>query len=285
MNKLRFVVFGSTGFVGSSLVNFFKKKKINHVPISRKDGDLLKSRGVGRIYKKLKTNDILIITSSIAPCKNLYDYEKNITIAKNLADKLSKKRFRKIVLISSDAVYPDSKNKINENLYTYPTSWHSLMHISREFIFNNNVKSPILILRPTLIYGPGDTHNGYGPNKFFRDAINSSCITLFGKGEERRDHIFIDDLVKMIFKLSQLNATGSYNLCTGKTITFLEIAKEISKIIPGTKLNFIKRNQPIPHNGYRPLSNHKTLKKLDKFKFTGLKEAIKISSNREIWEN
>lgn len=285
MNKSRFVIFGSNGFIGSSLVNFFKQKKINYVPLSRKDGDLLKSIDVDRIYKKLKSNDILIITSSIAPCKNLDDYEKNITIAKNLADKLSKKKFKKIILISSDAVYPDSKSKIKENLCTYPTSWHGLMHISREFIFNNMVKSPILILRPTLIYGPGDTHNGYGPNKFFRDAIKSSRIFLFGKGEERRDHIFIDDLVKMIFKLSQLNATGSYNLCTGKTVTFLEIAKEISKIIPGTKLKFIKRNQPMPHNGYRPLSNQKTLNKLSKFKFTSLKNAIKISSKREIWEN
>ena len=93
MNKSRFVIFGSNGFIGSSLVNFFKQKKINYVPLSRKDGDLLKSIDVDRIYKKLKSNDILIITSSIAPCKNLDDYEKNITIAKNLADKLSKKKW------------------------------------------------------------------------------------------------------------------------------------------------------------------------------------------------
>lgn len=285
MNKKRFVVFGSTGFIGSSLVKFLKIKKINYVALSRKDGDLLKSADTERIYKKLKTDDTLIITSSIAPCKNLDDYEKNIIIAKNLADKLSRKRFRKIVLISSDAVYPDSKNKINETCQTYPTSWHGLMHISREFIFNNNIKSPILILRPTLTYGPGDTHNGYGPNKFFRDAINNSCISLFGKGEEKRDHIFIDDLIKMIFKLSKLKATGTYNLCSGKTVTFFNIAKEISTIIPGTRLNFIKRSQPMPHNGYRPLSNRKALKELGEFKFTDLKNSLKKSSKYGIWEN
>ena len=44
------------------------------------------------------------------------------------------------------------------------------------------------IIRPTLVYGPGDTHKGYGPNKFINLALKKR-ISLFGNGE--REIIFI----------------------------------------------------------------------------------------------
>ena len=52
------------------------------------------------------------------------------------------------------------------------------MHIKREEIIteycdNRNIN--LTIIRPTLVYGPGDTHNGYGPNKFIRD-LNSPAV-------------------------------------------------------------------------------------------------------------
>ena len=41
------------------------------------------------------------------------------------------------------------------------------------------------ILRPTLVYGPGDTHNGYESNMFLRAVNSGENIDLFGKGEEQ----------------------------------------------------------------------------------------------------
>ena len=44
------------------------------------------------------------------------------------------------------------------------------MHIARELMIKQLVKSPIAVLRPTLIYGAGDPHNSYGPNRLRRMA-------------------------------------------------------------------------------------------------------------------
>ena len=41
------------------------------------------------------------------------------------------------------------------------------------------------ILRPTLVYGPGDTHNGYGPNMFLRAVNSGENIDLFGKEKSK----------------------------------------------------------------------------------------------------
>ena len=61
------------------------------------------------------------------------------------------------------------------------------------------LKVKFCIVRPTLVYGPNDPHNGYGPNQFIRLAQSNKNITLFGKGEERRDHIHIKDVGKVIY--------------------------------------------------------------------------------------
>jgi nucleoside-diphosphate-sugar epimerase len=42
----------------------------------------------------------------------------------------------------------------------------------------------------------GDPHNGYGPNRFRRLAAAGQEIVLFGGGEERRDHVLVDDVAR-----------------------------------------------------------------------------------------
>ena len=68
------------------------------------------------------------------------------------------------------------------------------MHLTREAILKDNFNKILCILRPTLIYGPGDTHNGYGPNRFINLALKNKSIPIFGNGEEKRDHIFVEDV-------------------------------------------------------------------------------------------
>lgn len=198
----------------------------------------------------------------------MFDY--NLKIANNFLKIIPKIIFKKMVYLSSDAVYSDTKKKINENSKTIPNSLHGMMHLKRENIFKKIIKEKknLLIIRPTLVYGPGDPHNGYGPNKFIREAKKNGMISLFGKGEEKRDHIYINDLVKIIFKLVTLNTYGIFNLCTGKVLTFNNIAKKIKKSFAKKILyNFIPRRLPMPHKGYRSFDINKLKKNIIELKF------------------
>ena len=104
---------------------------------------------------------------------------KCVKILQSIKDK----KISKIIYISSDAVYSDSFKKLNENSKTLPSSMHGMMHLTRELILRIYSKN-LCVLRPTLVYGPGDTHKGYGPNNFFRISEKNKDIVLFGK--ERR---------------------------------------------------------------------------------------------------
>ena len=108
-------------------------------------------------------------------------------------------------------MYADVKENISEKTITSPSSLHGLMHLTREEILKYNFNKILCILRPTIIYGAGDSHNGYGPNRFVNCALRNNSISIFGSGEERRDHIFIEDLVK-IHQMSGFAGSFSFKL-------------------------------------------------------------------------
>ena len=123
---------------------------------------------------------------------------ENMIIAKVILDALSAVGVAHVVNISSDAVYADGPLPLTETSPAAPTSIHGAMHLAREIAFTSTLKSPLATLRPTLVYGAGDPHNGYGPNKFRRQANRGEAIVLFGEGEERRDHVDVGDIAEIV---------------------------------------------------------------------------------------
>ena len=81
------------------------------------------------------------------------------------------------------------------------------------------------MLRPTLIYGAGDPHNGYGPNRFRRQAAKGEPITLFGEGEEKRDHVAVEDVARLAVRMLMHRSTGVLNAVTGSSTSFRDIAR------------------------------------------------------------
>ena len=99
-------------------------------------------------------------------------------IATSSAEVSTDPKFQHLIYISSDAVYKDIKTKINENSKTEPKSLHGIMHLTRELLFGAHFNN-LCILRPTLIYGEEDPHNGYGPNQFIRLAKKNYPIKIY----------------------------------------------------------------------------------------------------------
>ena len=72
-----------------------------------------------------------------------------------------------------------------------------------------------------------DPHNGYGPNRFRRLAAKGEAITLFGEGEEKRDHVHIDDVAALVSATLHQRSTGTLNIATGKSTSFREVAEMV----------------------------------------------------------
>ena len=255
-NPKRVVIFGKKGFIAKNICNKLIKKKIKIKAISKSEVNLIYKSSIKKISKIIKKDDTVLFISAKAPVKNEKMLISNLLMVNNFVLGVNKKKFSHFIYISSDAVYSDSKKLINENSKSLPESLHGIMHLTRENIFKLFIKAPICILRPTLIFGKEDPHNGYGPNRFYRLAKNNKNINLFGKGEELRDHVSVHDVSEIILNTILFKTSGILNVCTGKVFSFYNIAKIIvNSLNCKSRIFFLKRKGPMPHGGYRAFNN------------------------------
>ncbi|MBG56026.1 MAG: NAD-dependent dehydratase [Deltaproteobacteria bacterium] len=273
----RVLVIGSSGIISKNLCKRLDRKSINYKVIGSRQINLKKDKNASlKISKILKKNDTIILLAAEAPVKNIQTLLNNIQIINSIVDGIEKNKISNLIYLSSDAVYSDSKLKLNEKSKTIPNNFHGMMHIIREKILENKYENKLAIIRPTMIYGKFDTHDGYGPNKFMRLALKNSNIFLFGKGEERRDHVYIDLVTEVLVKCINRKAIGKLNLVSGQIISFKKIALEIIKITNSkSKIKYLRRKGSMPHNGYRPFNIDLLRKKFGKIKNYNLKDGVK----------
>jgi UDP-glucose 4-epimerase len=161
-----------------------------------------------------------------------------------------------LVYLSSDAVYDWRHSLVSEASAPSPTDLYSTMHVAREQMLaaaTTAAKVPFCILRPCAVYGPGDTHNGYGPNRFTRTARTEGKIKLFGAGEETRDHVFIADLTAVIELSLRHRSTGTLNVVSGRSTSFAEVAAQIvARCAKPVTIEPQPRGGPVTHRHFDP---------------------------------
>ena len=276
----RVVVMGSGGFIGATLVNQLELSNIPFLALSEENLNLLESGASDRLAELLNSDDTLVVISAIAPCKNNEMLFQNIKMMKAVCEAIEKKQPMHVVYLSSDAVYADSPDPLNETSNAEPGSLHGVMHLSREIMIKQVCKVPIAILRPSLIYGAEDTHNGYGPNLFLRLGLTGKEIILFGEGEEQRDHVLVDDVISILQLMILYKSEGVLNAATGTVVSFRKVAELISRYFtPAIKINTKPRVGPMPHNGYRPFNPAACSAAFPDFRYTSLAEGVEKTYN------
>jgi UDP-glucose 4-epimerase len=272
----RTVVIGSGGFVGGELVRRLHKVGGAVHGVARKDVDLLAPDASEKLKAHLRPGDAVVAVSAMAPCKNVAMLVDNVRLTQAITDAIASVDVAHVINVSSDAVYGDEPLPLTEAAPAAPESLHGVMHLARELVFTATIKAPLAIVRPSLLYGASDPHNGYGPNRFRRLAAKGDDIVLFGEGEERRDHVLIDDVAEVIFRILARASTGKLNIATGQVTSFKSIAEQVVKIA-GSKstIKGSPRIGPMPHKGYRPFCIDAALAAFPDFSYTPIAEGLK----------
>ena len=130
------------------------------------------------------------------------------------------------------------------------------MHVAREAMLEHTAgttRVPLCIVRPCAVYGPGDTHNSYGPNRFVRSAYTTGKIELFGNGEEERDHIYVRDVSDFLMLCLRHTLQGIINITTGNAVSFLDLAQWIARSCPKQiVIEHLPRRVPVSHRRFDP---------------------------------
>ena len=278
----RAVILGASGFVGGAAMKAFNKEDTKVLALGRAEIDLLDPSAGSIIAAHLEPTDTLVVVSAEAPCKDAAMLIRNVQMMISVCAAIIQIQPAHVIYVSSDAVYADGIEALNEASSAEPGSIHGSMHLTREIMLKEAVEGTLAILRPTLIYGAADPHNGYGPNRFNRLAAAGEDIILFGEGEEQRDHILVNDVAELIRLIAWHKSEGLLNAATGTVISFKEIAELIiTQFNTTVAIKGTPRAGLMPHNGYRPFDPTSTAVAFPDFVYINLKNGLSLLNGNE----
>lgn len=231
------VILGHTGFVGRGLFQRYASSGTALTGYSSATLDLRDAAALAALDEAVSPETLLYVAAALTPDRGatLDVLSSNFTMLVNLGRYLERHPVYKCVYISSDAVYPMGSQAVTENSAVEPSNFYALAKYTGERILQSVADKsgfPLLIVRPTAIYGPGDTHNSYGPNRFIRSIVAEQSVRLFGGGEENRDHLYIDDLLEILVGLSASDYVGVFNAATGNSRSFGSIVEDLQPLVP-----------------------------------------------------
>ena len=272
----RVVILGAGGFVGSQAAVRLEADGIPVLRLTRAEVDLLMDGAAEKLAGLLKPEDCLVVVSAIAPCKNAAMLANNMAMMSAVCSALEQTPVAHVIYISSDAVYSDSDGPLSEDSVTAPDNLHGIMHVARELMLKSVMgETPLAILRPSLLYGLDDPHNGYGPNSFRRLAAKGEDITLFGEGEERRDHVLIGDVAEIIRLVVLHRSKGILTVASGEVVSFRDMADMVvAQFDKAVAIKGSPRKGSMPHNGYRPFDISAARDAFPEFRYTPPAEGV-----------
>ena len=271
----RVVILGAHGFVGAASARLMAAHGVPVLALGRAEADLLAAGTATRLSHEFRPDDAVVVISARAPCKDAGMLVDNVRMMECVCQALAPASVSHVVYISSDAVYRDSRAPLTEKSCAEPSSLHGAMHLVREVMLRSSLTAPLTILRPTLLYGAADPHNGYGPNRFRRLAAAGQDIVLFGEGEEQRDHVLIDDVAEIVRRVLMHRSRGVLNVATGSVHSFRDIAERIAALYdPPVPVRGSPRQGPMPHGGYRAFDSAASRQAFPDFRYTELEAGL-----------
>lgn len=251
------IILGHTGTLGRPLYEHFEREEgIEAFGFSSQTMDLCHPESLAPLEKLVDEATILFMASALTPEKGqtVETFLANVSMVANVGRFLETHPVGKVVYVSSDAVYGFDHNPVTEDTPVSLESYYAVAKYTGERILRCVAESrgfPLLIPRLPGIIGPGDRHSAYGPNRFARTLASEKSIRLFGDGEERRDHLYVDDAVRLIAALASSEATGVVNVASGHSRSFMEVVDAIRRLVPYEfTVVTVPRKGPITHRAY-----------------------------------
>ena len=268
----KFVVTGGSGFIGSNLVKFLLKKNyfvinIDKLSYSANPYNLkeIKQNKNYRFYKQDINNKVRIlkvlnqfkpigifnlaaethVDRSIDNPKNFI--KSNILGVYNLLDAINfylKKnpKVLKLIHVSTDEVYGDIKSghRSDEKFSYDPSSPYSATKASADHLIKSFVRT---YKTPAII---SNCCNNYGPNQFpeklipklIYNIINNKPLPIYGRGENSREWIHVQDHCEALLKIFFKGKIGeSYNIGSNQNIRNIDIVKKLIAILKNKSIS------------------------------------------------
>lgn len=255
--KKKYLIVGGTGFLGHHLTLRLLKNKINQIScIYNSNKKIKKLKNVTYIkcdiskkeqVKKLDTNYDFIINFAgyVDHSNKVKTINSHYYGCKKIANHFVKKKLKLFLQIGSSLEYANTRcphketNIVNISDMKSYYSKSKLMATNYLKKISNEKNLNVCVVRPYLIYGPGQAFNRLVPI-VMKAAIKKETFDC-SNGIQIRDLLYISDFINLIIKILNKNNKSKfeiYNAGSGKGNSIKNIVKKIVSIAKGGKPKF-----------------------------------------------
>ncbi len=149
---------------------------------------------------------------------------------------------KKMIFASTSAVYenntdfPSVEEKVEKPSLLYPSTKYTAEQFCKAF--SDAYGIPIVCMRFANVYGPHiDCLRTQPPvmGYIIRELFKGKSPVLHSTGDQKRDFVFVDDLIELAVRVMKAEHYDVVNVSTGKTVTINEICEKITKLMGSDK--------------------------------------------------
>jgi nucleoside-diphosphate-sugar epimerase len=232
----RVLVTGADGFVGKHLVAALHRENYDVLTHTLADGDIarcpLPFQGVRHaVHLAARTS----VPESWESPRDFY--ETNLLGTVNVLE-FCRRQQASLVLMSSYVYGRPQWLPIGEDhpLAAFNPYGHSkILAEEAARYFAGQFRLQIAIIRPFNIYGPGQATQFLIPT-LLRQALDPECDAItVADSRPKRDHLHVDDLVRLLVLVVKRAATGVYNAGSGRSVSIADLVELINRSAPRPK--------------------------------------------------
>jgi ADP-L-glycero-D-manno-heptose 6-epimerase len=296
---MRILVTGASGFIGSNIIKKLSQRNHEIIAIGSRSENIvpnvdlfLSTHFQGVDWKRIPSVDAVIhlAANNDTLCQDKSEMMiSNVEGTKLLLEKMYKKGCKKFICASSTAIYGNEPAPYKEDftkcnpLNIYAKSKAIMEDDLRKFS-NENKDAVTIALRYCNVYGPGELHKGKRASMIYQlllQMLSNQNPKLFEHGEQKRDWIYVEDVVRANLLALKYNKSNWFNCGGGCAYSFNQIVNCINEELE-TTYSFPRKQPEYIKNPYKKTFQSHTECDMQKIKdelgfipLIGIKKGIK----------
>ncbi|MFC4002160.1 NAD-dependent epimerase/dehydratase family protein [Prauserella oleivorans] len=244
------VVTGGSGFIGRAVVAKFRERGARVTVVDREPSPYPDDAGVVHIQGDLADPDVReraiqpgvdgiihlaaitsVLKSVEMPSKT---YSENVAITHELLELARMHSVPRFILASTNAVVGDvGTATITPDLALAPLTPYGATKAACEMLLSGYAGAygmKTCALRFTNVYGPGMSHKDSFIPRLMRAALTGTGVKVYGTGEQKRDLVFLDDVVRGIALAWDSGHVGRAIIGAGKSVSVLDMIEGVREV-------------------------------------------------------